>query len=109
MTATVGNTLRDPFRQLLFELGAEYRARKLATGAERGCACPGSWHARDNQMNARDARKLLAWATAARCSRRFEEKPLRRLLTDAGQESLTLQRRLGGMVWFWRGSVPARA
>ncbi|MFZ0583964.1 MAG: class I SAM-dependent methyltransferase [Candidatus Acidiferrales bacterium] len=66
-------------------------------------------HARENRMNARDTRKLLAWATVAQCNRRFEEGHLRRLLTDAGLESLTLEQRLGGMVWFWRGTVPARA
>ncbi|MFZ3333130.1 MAG: class I SAM-dependent methyltransferase [Candidatus Acidiferrales bacterium] len=235
MTATVRNFLRDPFKQLLFELGAGYYARKLATGPEadirrdfvdslqlppsgnghgtlrvldvgcgpghvaRGLAQSGyavtavdrSWsllriakrlalhegssvefhrspveklpfpdasfdccyatgvvywvenlaatlremvrvtrgagtvasldphasmsvsrvlaHARENRMSAGDTRKLMAWATSAQCNRRFEEGQLRRLLTDAGLESLTLEQRLGGMVWFWRGTAPARA
>ena len=65
-------------------------------------------HARENSMNSRDARKLVAWATVAKCNRRFEEGHLRQLLTDAGLESLTLEQRLGGMVWFSRGTVPAR-
>jgi hypothetical protein len=30
------------------------------------------------------------------------------LLTDAGLVSLTLEQRLGGMVWFGKGTVPAR-
>ena len=34
MTATVRNVFRDPFKKLLFELGAGYYARKLATGPE---------------------------------------------------------------------------
>ena len=66
-------------------------------------------HARDNGMNARDTRKMMAWATSAQCNRRFEEGQLRGLLTDAGLESLTLEQRLSGMVWFWKGTVPARA
>ncbi len=235
MTATVRNILRDPFKQLLFEIGAGYYARKLATGPEAdirrefvdslrlppsgnghgtlrlldvGCG-PGhvarelaqsgyevtavdrSWsllriakrlatregssvefhrspveklpfpdasfdccyatgvvywvenlaatlremvrvtrgagtvasldphtsmsvprvlaHAREHRMSAGDTRKMMAWATSAQCNRRFDEGQLRRLLTDAGLESLTLEQRLGGMVWFWRGTVPARA
>jgi ubiquinone/menaquinone biosynthesis C-methylase UbiE len=63
-------------------------------------------HARENQMNARDTRKMVAWATVAQCNRRFEEGHLRRLLTEAGLESLTLEQRLGGMVWFSQGTVP---
>ena len=66
-------------------------------------------HARENRMSAGDTRKMRAWATSAQCNRRFEEGQLRRLLTDAGLESLILEQRLGGMVWFWRGTVPARA
>ena len=64
-------------------------------------------HAHENGMNARDTRKMVAWATVAQCNRRFEEGHLRQLLTDAGLESLTLEQRLGGMVWFSRGTVPA--
>src|SRR5580693_6364128 len=45
--------------------------------------------------------KVLAYA--------LEEGHLRRLLTDAGLQSLTLEQRFGGMVWFWKGTVPARA
>jgi hypothetical protein len=41
-------------------------------------------------------------------NRRFEEGHLRRLLTDAGLQSLTLEQRFGGMVWFWKGTAPAR-
>ena len=65
-------------------------------------------YARENRMNSRDTRKLVAWATVAKCNRRFEEGRLRQLLTDAGLESLTLERRLGGMVWFSKGTVPVR-
>ncbi len=65
-------------------------------------------HARENTMNSRDTRKMVAWATVAQCNRRFEEGHLRQLLTDAGLESLTLEQRLGGMVWFSMGTVPVR-
>ena len=86
---------------------------------------PGSWHRsirmppcplrkswltrREKCLNARDTRKLVAWATSAQLNRRFEEGHLRSLLTDAGLQSLTLEQRFGGMVWFWKGTVPARA
>lgn len=66
-------------------------------------------YAREKCLNARDKRKLVAWATSAQLNRRFEEGHLRRLLTDAGLQSLTLEQRFGGMVWFWKGTVPARA
>jgi ubiquinone/menaquinone biosynthesis C-methylase UbiE len=66
-------------------------------------------HARENRMNSRDTRKLVTWATVAQYNRRFEESHLRELLTNAGLQSLTLEQRLSGMVWFWKGTVPARA
>jgi ubiquinone/menaquinone biosynthesis C-methylase UbiE len=66
-------------------------------------------YAREKCLNPRDTRKLVAWATSAQCNRRFEEDHLRRLLTDAGLQSHTLEQRFGGMVWFWKGTVPARA
>jgi len=66
-------------------------------------------HARKKRLTARDTRKLVAWATSAQCNRRFDEGHLRRVLTDAGLQSLTLEQRFGGMVWFWKGTVPARA
>jgi ubiquinone/menaquinone biosynthesis C-methylase UbiE len=61
-----------------------------------------------NRMSRRDTRKMVTWATSAQLNRRFEETELRRLLTDAGLVSLTLEQRLGGMVWFGQGIVPAR-
>jgi ubiquinone/menaquinone biosynthesis C-methylase UbiE len=66
-------------------------------------------YAREKCLNAHDTRKLVGWATSAQLNRRFEEGHLRRLLTDAGLQSLTLEQRFGGMVWFWKGTVPARA
>jgi ubiquinone/menaquinone biosynthesis C-methylase UbiE len=66
-------------------------------------------YAREKCLSARDTRKLVAWATSAQLNRRFEEGHLRSLLTDAGLQSLTLEQRFGGMVWFWKGTVPARA
>jgi ubiquinone/menaquinone biosynthesis C-methylase UbiE len=65
-------------------------------------------HARENRLNFRDTRKLLTWATVAQYNRRFEESHLRELLTNAGLQSLTLEQRLSGMVWFWKGTVPTR-
>jgi ubiquinone/menaquinone biosynthesis C-methylase UbiE len=65
-------------------------------------------YGRNNRMSPRDVRKLITWATSAQCNRRFEESELRRLLTEAGLVSLTLEQRLGGMVWFGKGIVPAR-
>ncbi|HEY0705140.1 MAG TPA: class I SAM-dependent methyltransferase [Candidatus Acidoferrales bacterium] len=61
-----------------------------------------------HRMSRRDIHKLITWATSAQCNRRFEESDLRRLLTEAGLVSLTLEQRLGGMVWFGKGIVPAR-
>jgi ubiquinone/menaquinone biosynthesis C-methylase UbiE len=61
-----------------------------------------------NRMSRRDTRKMITWATSAQLNRRFEETDLRRLLTDAGLVSLTLEQRLGGMVWFGKGIVPAQ-
>lgn len=66
-------------------------------------------HARENRLNSRDTSKLLTWARVAQYNRRFEESHLRELLTNAGLQSLTLEQRLSGMVWFWKGTVPARA
>jgi hypothetical protein len=34
-------------------------------------------------------------------NRSFEEGHPRRLLTDAGLQSLTLEELFGGVVWFW--------
>lgn len=62
-----------------------------------------------NRMSSRDKRKMVTWATSAQLNRRFAETDLRRLLTDAGLVSLTLEQRLGGMVWFGKGIVPAKA
>jgi ubiquinone/menaquinone biosynthesis C-methylase UbiE len=66
-------------------------------------------HAREHGMSSRDTRKLLTWAMVAQHNRRFEESQLRHMLTNAGLQSLTLEQRLSGMVWFWKGIVPARA
>ena len=62
----------------------------------------------DHRLNRRDARKMTAWATSAEFNRRFEEADLRRLLTDAGLASVTLERRMDGMVCFSKGIVPPR-
>jgi ubiquinone/menaquinone biosynthesis C-methylase UbiE len=62
----------------------------------------------EHQLNRRDSRKMNAWATSAEFNRRFEEADLRKLLTDAGLASLTLERRMDGMVWFSKGIVPPR-
>jgi ubiquinone/menaquinone biosynthesis C-methylase UbiE len=62
----------------------------------------------EHQLNRRDSRKMTAWATSAEFNRRFEEPDLRKLLTDAGLGSLTLERRMDGMVWFSKGIVPPR-
>jgi ubiquinone/menaquinone biosynthesis C-methylase UbiE len=61
-----------------------------------------------NRMSRRDRRKMITWATSAQLNRRFEESELRQLLTEAGLVSLILEQRLGGMVWFGKGIVPAR-
>ncbi len=60
------------------------------------------------RLNRRDTRKLVAWAHASERSRRFEEGKLRSLLVGAGLADLHLERRMGGLVWFARGVVPAR-
>jgi len=62
----------------------------------------------EHHLNRRDSRKMTAWATSAEFNRRFEEPDLRKLLTDGGLGSLTLERRMDGMVWFSKGIVPPR-
>lgn len=58
-------------------------------------------------LTSRDARKLIAWATAASFNRRFEESELHGLLTCAGLVNVSFERRLGGMVLFSKAVVPA--
>ena len=60
------------------------------------------------RLNREDTRKLIAWAHASEHSFRFTEEELRRLLRGVGLAELVLERRLGGLVWFARGSVPGR-
>jgi ubiquinone/menaquinone biosynthesis C-methylase UbiE len=60
-------------------------------------------------LNRRDSRKMTAWATSAEFNRRFEETELQRLLTESGLASLTLERRMDGMVWFSKGIVLPRS
>jgi ubiquinone/menaquinone biosynthesis C-methylase UbiE len=62
-----------------------------------------------HSLSRRDARKLAAWTTVAAFNRRFEERELRRLFESAGLVDLVFERRLGGMVRFSKGVVPARA
>lgn len=62
-----------------------------------------------HSLSRRDSRKLAAWATAASFNRRFEEAELSGLFVSAGLTNLVLERRLGGMVWFSKGEVAARA
>lgn len=66
-------------------------------------------YANKHALSRRDSRKLSAWATAASFNRRFEEAELSRLFASAGLTNLVLERRLGGMVWFSKGEVAARA
>ena len=53
-----------------------------------------------------DTRKLVAWAHASEHSRRYSEEELRALLGGSGLAGLVLERHLGGLVWFARGTVP---
>lgn len=64
-------------------------------------------YAAASRLTSRDTRKLITWAKAASFSRRFEESELRELLTCAGLVNISFERRLGGMVLFSRGFVPA--
>ncbi len=59
-------------------------------------------------LNRQDTGKLVAWARASERSRRFTEDALRGLLAGAGLTELVLERRMGGLVWFARGAVPAK-
>jgi ubiquinone/menaquinone biosynthesis C-methylase UbiE len=63
----------------------------------------------EHSLTRRDARKLSRWATAASFNRRFEEAELRRLFDSAGLVNLVFEQRLGGMAWFSKGEVRARA
>ena len=64
-------------------------------------------YAGESLLTSRNTQKLIAWATAASFNRRFEETELRDLLTCAGLVNVSLERRLGGMVLFSKGVVPA--
>jgi ubiquinone/menaquinone biosynthesis C-methylase UbiE len=58
-------------------------------------------------LSGQDTRKLLTWAIASEQCLRFEESELRSLLAAAGLESIELERRMGGLVWFARARKPA--
>ncbi len=58
------------------------------------------------QVNRENTRKLVAWAHASEHCRRYTEDELRRLLGGVGLTGLVLERRMGGLVWFARGTVP---
>jgi hypothetical protein len=64
-------------------------------------------YAASSLLTSRDTRKLIAWASAASFNRRFEESELHELLTCAGLVNVSFERRLGGMVLFSKGIVPA--
>ena len=65
-------------------------------------------YAASSFLTRRDKRKLVAWARAASFNRRFEESELHELLDYAGLVNVSFERRLGGMVLFSKGVVPAR-
>lgn len=65
-------------------------------------------YARQKHLNETDTQKLVAWAHASERCWRFREEELRALLAEAGLDNLQLERRLDGLVWFARGTVPAR-
>jgi ubiquinone/menaquinone biosynthesis C-methylase UbiE len=58
------------------------------------------------QLDRRDTRKLIAWAIASERCLRFQEHELRAMLVGAGLDSLELERRMAGLVWFARGRKP---
>ncbi len=59
------------------------------------------------RLGPQDTRKLLTWAIASERCLRFEEHEIRALLAGAGVESIELERRMGGLVWFARARKPA--
>jgi ubiquinone/menaquinone biosynthesis C-methylase UbiE len=66
-------------------------------------------YCRQQNLNSKDTRKLLAWAAAVEMNRRFEESELYGLLESAGLTDVRLERRLGGLVWFARGVVAGKS
>jgi ubiquinone/menaquinone biosynthesis C-methylase UbiE len=60
------------------------------------------------RLNREDTRKLIAWARASEHSRRFTEQDLRGLLGGVGLRELHPEHRMGGLVWFVRGTVPGK-
>lgn len=56
-----------------------------------------------------DTRKLVAWARASARTSCRDEAGLRRFLLTAGLQSLVLERRMDGMVWFARGRAPEKS
>jgi ubiquinone/menaquinone biosynthesis C-methylase UbiE len=62
-----------------------------------------------HSLSRRDARKLSRWATVASFNRQFSEPELRHLFESAGLVNLVFEQRMGGMAWFSKGEVPARA
>ncbi len=59
-------------------------------------------------LSRKDTDKLVAWARASKSSSCRDEAGLQRFLLDAGLQSLVLERRMDGMVWFARGRVPEK-
>ena len=57
-------------------------------------------------LNARDRRKLNAWAIAAQFNRRFTDSELTSLLQSVGLTQCLLQPKWDGLVWFARAVVP---
>jgi ubiquinone/menaquinone biosynthesis C-methylase UbiE len=55
-----------------------------------------------------DTHKLVAWARSSARSSCRDEAGLRRFLLTAGLQSLVLERRMDGMVWFARGRAPEK-
>lgn len=59
-----------------------------------------------HRLSERDSRSLVSWARASEPCVRRTESDLKRFLAGAGLESLILERRMDGMVWFARGTAP---
>lgn len=57
-------------------------------------------------LNARDRRKLHAWAIAAQFNRRFTDFELTSLFQSVGLTQCLLQPKWDGLVWFARAVVP---
>lgn len=66
-------------------------------------------YAKSKGLSFKDKAKLVEWSGAARVYYPFSEKRLRAQYENAGFESIVLEKKLDGMVWFAKGEKPKQS